>query len=138
MKRKTRTRCGGENYQKPLQKIKIGPIETQVLASQGLIATSVPAKGEEVVLRENSNISTGGVSIDFTDDIRQSHKEAAIKAAQAAGAKICGVDMIIPDLDQDDYSIIEINFNPAIHIHNYPYLGKNRHVEENLLKALGF
>ena len=128
----------GENYRKPLQKIKIGPIETQVLASSGLTVDSVAAIGREVVLRENSNISTGGVSIDFTDDVKNFHKEVAIKAARAAGAKICGVDMIIPDLAQDDYSIIEINFNPAIHIHNYPYQGKNRKVEEYLLKALGF
>jgi len=30
--------------------------------------------GEVVYLRENSNISTGGDSIDFTDDIPDSYK----------------------------------------------------------------
>ncbi len=128
----------GENYRKPLQKIKVGPIEEQVLSSQGLTTISIPMEGVEVVLRENSNISTGGVSIDFTDDVLDFHKEVAIKAAKAAGARICGVDMIIPDLESDDYSIIEINFNPAIHIHNYPYRGENRKVEEHLLEVLGF
>lgn len=43
-------------------------------------------------LRENSNISTGGDSVDYTDDIPQKFKDIAVNAAKAAGSKICGVD----------------------------------------------
>jgi glutamate--cysteine ligase len=28
------------------------------------------------------------------------------------------------DASQDNYAIIEMNFNPAIHIHCHPYRGK--------------
>ena len=58
------------------------------------------------------------------------------------GAKICGVDMMIEDIKNpnpiDNYAIIELNFNPAIHIHCYPYKGKNRNLGEKILKALGY
>lgn len=35
-----------------------------------------------------------------------------------------------------NHSIIEMNFNPAIHIHCYPYKGKNRNAGEKLLNLL--
>ena len=97
-------------------------------------------EGEEVFLRENSNISTGGDSIDFTDVIPNRFKEIAIKSAKSIGAKICGVDMVIEDYtdERSNYGIIELNFNPAIHIHSYPYEGKERNVAKDILNLLGF
>ena len=93
-----------------------------------------------VFLRENSNISTGGDSIDFTDIIPNRFKEIAIKSSKAIGAKICGVDMVIEDYtdERSNYGIIELNFNPAIHIHSYPYEGKERNVAKDILNLLGF
>ena len=49
-----------------------------------------PKEGEVVYLRENSNISTGGDSIDFTDDIDDSYKAIAVEAAKALHVKITG------------------------------------------------
>lgn len=51
------------------------------------------------------------------------------------------MDMIVQDIhgyDPEGYSIIELNYNPAIHIHNAPYKGKNRHAEAAVLDMLGF
>ena len=64
-----------------------------------------------------------------------------MEAAKAVGAKVCGVDMVIEDIesfDSERYNIIELNFNPAIHIHNAPYKGKNRHADEAILDLLRF
>ena len=45
--------------------------------------------------------------------------------------------MMIPSLDGDiDYGIIELNFNPAIHIHAFPYEGKERPIGETVLDLL--
>lgn len=132
----------GTGYVKPLEKIKLEYPEIDFLKAQKKTIDDVPSKGETVFLRENSNISTGGDSIDFTDDIMDAYKTIAVQAAKTVGAMICGVDMIIQDIsrkpDVQNYSIIELNFNPALHIHNYPYVGKNRHVEEKVLDLLGF
>ncbi len=132
----------GKGYVTPLEKITLGKIEKEYLSYQGKTFETVPEKGEIVFLRENSNISTGGDSIDYTDDILDEYKQIAVKAAKAAGAKICGADIMIQDFyekpNENNYGIIEINFNPAIHIHDYPYQGKNRHVEKKILDLLGF
>ena len=110
------------------------------LKEQGLDFNYIPKKGEIIYLRENSNISTGGDSIDFTDDIHESYKKIAIEAAKSVNAKITGVDMMIQDINKEacenGYGIIEINFNPAIHIHCYPYKGLNRKVGEKVLNLL--
>jgi glutamate--cysteine ligase len=132
----------GKGYHTPLEKIQLGEAEMMFLNAQDKDFDYVPRMNETVYLRENSNISTGGDSIDFTDDIPDSYKRIAIKAAQALNVKITGLDMIIPDYTQkatdDNYAIIELNFNPAIHIHCHPYKGQNRRLNEKLLDLLGF
>lgn len=130
----------GQGYKTPLERIQIGEAEEMFLKNHGQTWSDIPALNQVIYLRENSNISTGGDSIDFTDEIPDSYKELAIQAAQAAGATICGVDMMIDNIREDandtNYSIIEINFNPAIHIHCYPYKGENRKADERILDLL--
>jgi len=132
----------GTGYVTPLEKIKLGEIEKDYLGFQGKDFSFIPNKNETIYLRENSNISTGGDSIDFTDDIIDGYKDIAVKAAKAAGAKICGADIIIQDIkaepNNSNHSIIELNFNPALHIHDFPYKGENRNVEKKVLDLLGY
>jgi glutamate--cysteine ligase len=67
--------------------------------------------------------------------------EIAAAAAAAVGAVICGVDMIVEDVWAEptgsNYGIIELNFNPALHIHDFPHEGTNRAVERYALDAIG-
>ncbi|WP_199794830.1 bifunctional glutamate--cysteine ligase GshA/glutathione synthetase GshB [Paenibacillus faecalis] len=130
----------GRGYKTPLEKIQLGEAEEMFLRNHFKSWNDIPEKGEIVYLRENSNISTGGDSIDYTDDIPESYKRLAIQSAKAAGATFCGVDMMIDNIEEEatdtNYSIIEINFNPAIHIHCYPYKGKNRKADEKILDLL--
>ena len=132
----------GKGYHTPLEKIQMGEAEHLFLKAQDKDFDTIPDNGETIFLRENSNISTGGDSIDVTDDIPESYKQIAVKAAQALNVKITGLDMIIPDCKQEatdgNYAIIELNFNPAIHIHCHPLIGKNRRLNEKLLDLLGF
>ncbi|SUY33747.1 bifunctional glutamate--cysteine ligase/glutathione synthetase [Clostridium perfringens] len=130
----------GKGYKTPLEKIKLGEIEEMFLKNQGLSFKSIPKNGEKIYLRENSNISTGGDSIDFTDKIHPSYKDVALKSAKAVKALICGVDMVIDDIEEEakekNHGIIELNFNPAIHIHCFPYKGENRKAGEKILDLL--
>ncbi|HAT4304478.1 TPA: bifunctional glutamate--cysteine ligase GshA/glutathione synthetase GshB [Clostridium perfringens] len=130
----------GKGYKTPLEKIKLGEIEEMFLKNQGLSFKSIPKSGEKIYLRENSNISTGGDSIDFTDKIHPSYKEVALKSAKAVKALICGVDMVIDNIEEEakekNHGIIELNFNPAIHIHCFPYKGENRKAGEKILDLL--
>jgi len=137
---KNDTPLRGEGHKTPLEKIKLGEVEKMYLQSQGKDFDYIPEKGEVVFLRENSNISTGGDSIDYTDDVHESYKSMAIRSAKAVGATITGVDMIIEDinapLNESNYAIIELNFNPAMYMHCYPYKGKDRKAGDKILDLL--
>lgn len=132
----------GVGHKKSLEKIQLGEVELKVLQEEGLRLSSVPAQGKQIFLRRNSNISTGGDSIDRTNDVPLAYKEIAETAARAAQSRITGVDMIIRDLNEppqsDNHGVIEMNFNPVLYIHEQPYLGTGRPVTNAILKALGF
>ncbi|MCD5099215.1 bifunctional glutamate--cysteine ligase GshA/glutathione synthetase GshB [Enterococcus faecium] len=132
----------GTNHRAPLELIQLGELEQLMLKEQGLTIESVPQANQIVYLRENSNISTGGDSIDMTDEFSEAYKKIAVSAVEALGAKISGIDLIIPDkeidptTDKKAYGIIEANFNPAMHMHVYSFAGKGRRLTMNVLKLL--
>lgn len=130
----------GYHYVTPLEKIILDENAELFLKQQNKDSNYVPKKDEIVYLRENSNISTGGDSIDYTDDISNKFKDIAVKAAKAVNARICGVDMMLENHSDENsnYAIIELNFNPAIHIHCYPYKGTERKIGDEVLRVLGF
>jgi len=118
----------------------MGAEETAFLLAQDLNFDSILEAGREVFLRRNSNISTGGDSLDFTEQLHAGYAELAVASAAAVRARICGVDMLIHDIQAeptgDNYAVLELNFNPALHIHDYPYQGRNREVEKHVLDLL--
>ena len=91
-------------------------------------------------MRGNSNVSTGGDAHDYTNAMSRHYKHIAEKAAAAADAEICGVDMIIPNIKdpKGDYGIIEVNFNPSLQIHAFPLKGEVINVAAPVLDLLGF
>lgn len=132
----------GDGSRTPLKKIALGDIEQLQLKEQGLRIDSIPSKGQIVQLRANSNISTGGDSIDMTDEMHPSYKQLAVGITKAMGAAVCGVDLIIPDLKQpaqphlQSWGVIEANFNPMMMMHIFPYAGKSRRVTQNVIHML--
>jgi len=132
----------GKNHRSPLERIGMGKLEELTIKGQGYTFESVPTAGEVVRLRDNSNISTGGDSIDFTDLMDDSYKHLAVEMTKALGVAICGVDFIIPDYtvpstkDNPGYGVIEANFNPAMLIHIYPYQGKSQRLTMDILRLL--
>lgn len=129
------------SFKLPKQYIRLGAIEKEILAEVKLTPNSIPARGKKVYLRKNSNVSDGGDPLDIPD-MPQSYKNIALKAAASVGANMCGVDMIIrnPKIKprKDTYSVIELNWNPAIYLHAYPFRGKARDVGGAVLDFLGF
>ncbi len=130
----------GKHYTRPLEKIEIDAIMNQYLQSQGRTLNDIPKEGERIVLRENSNISTGGDSVDMTLKMHPSYKVIAEKAADLLDVNICGVDIIIKNpylaCNPSNYSILEMNFNPALHIHAYPFEGEGVAVADLLISCL--
>jgi len=129
----------GEHYERPLEKIYLDVQSLTYLKDHGYDPDEIPAAGERVQLRGNSNISTGGDSIDMTDQMPEHYKRIAEQAAKAIGGAFVGVDMIIEDYKKEDscFGIIELNFNPMMSMHAYPYKGKRRRTGAYTLSALG-
>jgi len=125
----------GKKYEKPLCKIKInGEIERN-LKKIGKKLTYIPKSKETIKLRQNANISTGGIGRDATDEVCQKVKDLAIKATKSIGMVISGVDIIYNKKTQKPY-IIELNDTPGIDIHHYPVYGKPRMVARDIVDLL--
>ncbi|AFA49033.1 bifunctional glutamate--cysteine ligase GshA/glutathione synthetase GshB [Acetobacterium woodii] len=128
----------GDGLTSPLKKIVLDEQSLMFLNKQGLTNQSVPSEKEMIFLRGNSNISTGGDSIDFSEKMNAHFSQIALNAAKAFNAKFCGVDMIIEDYcdSGSNYGIIELNFNPMIVMHAFPFEGKERRLGYNILKTI--
>jgi len=132
----------GADHRAPLAYIEKGSIEKLMLKEQGLDFDSVPEEGQTVYLRENSNISTGGDSIDFTTEMDKSYNAIAVGIAEALEVNVTGIDLIIPDYktpsteENPGYSCIEANFNPAMNMHAYVTKGKGRRLSKGILEML--
>ncbi|MDA1060201.1 MAG: glutamate--cysteine ligase [bacterium] len=115
--------------------IKKGNVEMDHLKSLGLNFKSIPKDGKQIFLRTNSNVATGGDPIDCTDTTPDYLKRIAEKAARLVKARICGADIIISN---GKYSVIELNYNPALQMHEYPVKGRKCAAAKAILKLLGF
>jgi D-alanine-D-alanine ligase-like ATP-grasp enzyme len=130
----------GVDYTHPLLKINIDEEVIRHLSARSMTPETILERGEKVYLRKNSNLSTGGDSIDVTDDIPDFYKNVAVEAAKSAGLKIAGIDIIIKNLNtpasHHNYIVVELNAPAMLSMHNYPYIGKNRHVEKYVLDSI--
>ena len=110
------------------------------LALSGRGLDSVPADGERVFLRGTANLSTGGTSIDRTDEIHPDNVTACELAASVVGLDIAGLDILTPDISvpfhENGAVIIEVNAAPGVRMHTHPVEGKPRNVAGAILDML--
>lgn len=130
----------GENHEKALTKIKLDESAMEVLKKKVLTAESIPPVGETVILRENANLSTGGTAVDCTDSIHPDNAEIAVRAANAIGVDIAGIDIVTEDISKSMYEtngvVIEVNSAPGIRMHLYPSKGTPRNVAKDIVDWL--
>lgn len=130
----------GEGHEKPLTKISIDKIAEQYLKKQSLTIEYVPEEGEIVYIRENDNLSTGGVAVDVTDELHEQNKRMLVQAAKIIGLDVAGVDVSTVDISKPitevGGAIIEINAAPGIRMHHYPYKGTPRNAAKAIVDML--
>lgn len=130
----------GEEHEKPLTKLKIDPVMELLLKKNNMDLKMIPAKGEVVFLRENDNLSTGGIALDVTDKVHPQNIEMAINAANVIGLDIAGIDITTVDISSpmtmEGGAVIEVNAAPGIRMHHYPTQGKQRNVARKILDSL--
>jgi cyanophycin synthetase len=130
----------GNGHATSLTKIRFDDIALASLSKQGLVADSVPAKGQRVILRNNANLSTGGAATDVTDDVHPEVAARAIAAAHMVGLDICGVDLVcdsvLKPIEEQNGGIVEVNAAPGLRMHLSPSFGKGRAVGEAIVSAM--
>ena len=130
----------GNGHEQPLTKIKIDPVIFMVLARQNMTINYIPAKQQVLFLRENANISTGGIATDVTDEIHKDNIIMARRIAKLVGLDIAGIDLVIDDISQPPNeaggAVIEVNAAPGIRMHLFPSRGKPRPVGEKIVDYL--
>jgi GNAT-family acetyltransferase (TIGR03103 family) len=83
----------------------------------GYSMDSVLEDGVELRVRKTANLHTGGTIHDVTDRIHPTLADAALRAAEALDIPVVGMDLIVPDIEKDDYIIIEANERPGLANH---------------------
>jgi GNAT-family acetyltransferase (TIGR03103 family) len=89
----------------------------EVVAEAGYAMEDVPPDGERVPVRRTANLHTGGTIEDVTDRLHREVAEAAVRAAEALGIPVTGVDFLVPAVDGPDYVFIEANERPGLANH---------------------
>jgi cyanophycin synthetase len=130
----------GVGHEKILTRIGVDAQTVEVLEKQELTLESIPAEGRFVQLKLTGNMSTGGTSIDRTDDIHPDNVEIARQAAMVVGLDVAGIDFITPDIArsvrEQRGAIVEINAGPGFRMHTHPTEGHPRHVGRAVIDML--
>src|SRR5215216_4571944 len=130
----------GIGHEKILTRITVDAQTIEVLAKQGLALDDVPEEGRFVQLKLTGNMSTGGTSIDRTDDIHPDNVEIARQAAMVVGLDVAGIDFITADIArsvrEQRGAIVEVNAGPGFRMHTHPTEGHPRHVGRAVIDML--
>ncbi|HHW49129.1 MAG TPA: cyanophycin synthetase [Clostridiaceae bacterium] len=130
----------GEDHEKPLTKIHLDSVARLSLSRRGIDENYIPAPNEEVYLRDNGNLSTGGTARDCSRDIHPYNAYLAVKAAKLIGLDIAGVDITAEDISVPicggSGAVIEVNAAPGLRMHLYPTEGQANNVAANILDMM--
>ena len=130
----------GIGHEKVLTRIKVDDESIGFGREQGFELSDVPPRGVRVYLRRTGNMSTGGISIDRTDEAHPDNVEIAELAAQVVGLDIAGIDFICPDISvpvrETGGGIVEVNAAPGFRMHTHPTEGEAQYVAKPVIDAL--
>lgn len=130
----------GDGHDNVLTRIEIDRTSMDILAKQGFTLESVPPKGQGCYLKATANLSTGGVSVDRTDEIHPENIWLAERVARIIGLDIAGIDVVTEDISkpvrQTDGAIVEVNAAPGFRMHTAPSIGKPRNVAAPVIEML--
>jgi cyanophycin synthetase len=130
----------GLGHEKVLTRIKLDDESVTYAREQGFELSDVPPRAQRIYLKRTANMSTGGISIDRTEEIHPENIEIAELAAQVVGLDIAGIDLVCPDIGQPvretGGGIVEVNAAPGFRMHTNPTEGEPQYVAKPVLDML--
>jgi cyanophycin synthetase len=130
----------GVGHEKVLTRIRVDEAAVELIRAQGFELDDVPPKGAMVKLTLTGNMSTGGISIDRTDEAHPDNVEIAEEAARVVGLDVAGIDFITPDIAEPvreaGGGIVEVNAAPGFRMHTHPTIGEPQYVAKPVVDLL--
>ena len=136
----------GVGHARVLTRISVDGVALALLDRQRYTLDSVPVAGEQVWLRENANLSTGGTGRDVTDHLHPDVARLCLRVAALVGLDIAGIDLRLPDIaeplppagdpDATTGGVIEVNAVPGLRMHLAPAQGRARDVGDAVVRAM--
>jgi len=130
----------GNGHANVLTKITVDRDTTEMLQKANYTLETVPGVDEIVFLKSTANLSTGGCSIDVTDEIHPDNIALAERVAQIIGLDICGIDIMAETLSSPiteiGGAVIEVNAAPGFRMHLAPTMGQPRNVAAPVVDML--
>ncbi|WP_067502772.1 cyanophycin synthetase [Actinoplanes sp. TFC3] len=136
----------GSGHSRALTRIEIDDTVRTVLRRQDLDEQSVPGEGQQVWLRDDANLSTGGTGYDVTDRIHPDVARLCLRVAAVIGLDIAGIDLRLPGIAAPvppagepgpmDAGVIEVNAVPGLRMHLSPVRGRARDVGDAIVRAM--
>jgi cyanophycin synthetase len=130
----------GNGHENVLTKIKIDRDTEEMLEKAGYTLDTIPVKDEVVYLKSTANLSTGGSSVDVTEEIHPENIALAERIARIIGLDICGIDIMAESLSepitQNGGAILEVNAAPGFRMHLAPTEGTPRNVAAPVVDML--
>ncbi|WP_037322180.1 cyanophycin synthetase [Salegentibacter sp. Hel_I_6] len=130
----------GYGHEKVLTMITVNDLTKSIIQSYGYTLETVVKKGEQVILKDTANLSTGGTSEDVTDMVHPANIFMAERISKIIDLDICGIDLMTTDiskpLEETNGAVIEVNAGPGFRMHLAPSKGIPRNVAANVVDML--
>lgn len=130
----------GYGHENVLTEITVDRDTEDLLEKKGYTLTTVAPKGEIVYLKSTANLSTGGTSIDVTDQVHPQNVFNCERISRIVGLDICGIDIMAQNLTEPLTEtggvILEVNAAPGFRMHLAPSEGLPRNVAAPVIDML--
>jgi GNAT-family acetyltransferase (TIGR03103 family) len=102
---------GGES------RIPIDAVTEATVAEAGWSFEDVLPEGQRLRVRRTANLHQGGTIHDVTAEVHPELCRVGVAAAEAIGIPVTGIDLLVPDVTNDEYVFIEANERPGLANH---------------------
>lgn len=108
----------GEGKGFVLRRVALDEEAMALLRAAGFGPDDVPPAGRELRLRRIANIGAGGMPLPVFERVHPDNAKLAVRAAEALGLDLAGVDLLIPDIArswrESGAAVCEVNGQPTL------------------------
>lgn len=130
----------GYGHENVLTEITVDRDTEDLLEKKGYTLDTIPPISEIVYLKSTANLSTGGTSIDVTDQVHPQNVFNCERISRIVGLDICGIDIMAQNLTEplteNGGVVLEVNAAPGFRMHLAPSEGLPRNVAAPVIDML--